>query len=64
MSKYFIIPIYHRPINLDYSKSKYKLIHINYSIINILYNLTEILEEKGYCVSSPVALPASANPLS
>lgn len=38
--------------------------HINYCIINILYKLTEILEEKGYCVSSPAGLPASANPLS
>lgn len=39
MSKYCTIPIYH--FNLDYSLSKYKLIHINYSIINILYKVTE-----------------------
>lgn len=44
---------------MKYSMSKYKLMHINYSIIiNTLYTLTVILvEEKGYCVSLP-GLPA------
>lgn len=33
-------------MNLDYSLSKYKLIHINYSIISILYTLTETPDRK------------------